>query len=198
MKHEWELLRPGLARGEWVGIPDGLIMEYSDETDLVLFVYSNRLSDAEMAEMAPGKRFEIAFKDVDGIGFFVVKFGDQPWADCAFTPNLYESTPRFDQQKGRGEASVLHVMLVDSFEGVLKMRRSIVLGKEFSRHFRCWALESLKKNIGERHYNRVVDAVYKEYQDATALSKAADIHWIRTRDENEPDREEHRREKVLE
>ena len=79
LSYKWELFHVGMRRAEWVGLPDGLRMEWTDQSGLVLFAYYNRPIEAEIAEMRAERRFEIAFKDIEGVGFFTVKLGDLPW-----------------------------------------------------------------------------------------------------------------------
>lgn len=193
MSYEWELFEVGMKRGEWLGLPEGMVMDWSDDCGLILFVFYNQPSAKEKNDMAAGSRFEIRFKDISGIGFFSVKFGEQSWSDCAFSPNLYPDIPKFEKPP-KGKTYALHVMLVDTSVGELKILRTIALGKEFSEHFRLWCLASLDKNIGQRYYNRVVEEVFEKYPTSETLAKAADIHWICAHGEDEPKREGHDRE----
>jgi len=151
---KWELFKIGMRRNEWAGMPEGMAIDWTDECGLTLFVYLNSPSVEELADMSAGRRFEVAFKDVDGIGFFMFKFGQQPWGDCAFSPNLYPVTPRFEEITGT-KTYALHVMVVDVSVGELKVLRTIALGMEFAEHFRLWCLGSIGENVGERRYKGV-------------------------------------------
>ena len=187
MKNQWELFKVGMRRGEWMGTPDGMIMEWNDVSGLVLFVYYNNPRNREKEQLDAGKRFEIAFKDIDNVGFFAVKFGEQPWADCCFSPNLYPEKPKFDEP-GPGKTYALHIMFIDSAVGELKGLRSIALGREFTEKFRQWCLQSLKKNVGRFYYNRVIDEAFKKYPTPAHMAKEADFRWVSTHGEDAPKR----------
>lgn len=172
MVKKWELLNVGLRRPEWVGMEECLTIQWTDESGLVLFVFLDKPSDKEITEMSAEHRFEIAFKDVQGIGFFSVKFGVLPWYDCSFSPNLYDTTPEFG-----AVPYALHIMLVDVSIGELLLMRTVGLGSEFSIHFRQWARQSLERNVGRRLYDRVVKQAFVDYPTAESLAKNADIRW---------------------
>lgn len=193
MTQEWKLFHVGLRRAEWLGLPDGLVIDWTDDFGLTLFAYYKDLTAKEAEGFGVGKRFKIAFKDVDGVGFFLFKFGDQPWCDCSFTPNFNLTVPEFREPK-IGEGYSLNIMLIDTSVGELKVLRSVALGKEFTDSFRAWCLKSLEKNIGRLHYNNVVDKVQKMYQTATEMAAEADISWTHTRTQDERLREEHEHE----
>lgn len=188
VNQKWELFHIGMVRGEWIGIDDGMIVEWSNESGLTLFVFYNRPSEIEMAHFSAKSRFEIAFTDIEEIGFFSLKFGDEGWADCSFSPNLYSFPLEFAEIK-EGKTYALHIMFIDSAKGELKLMRSIALGKEFSEHFRKWCLESVKRNIGRQYYNRIVDKVFKEYP-SSELAEKADIRWVCPHGEEEKERKE--------
>lgn len=193
MNYKWEMFTVGMKRAEWIALPQGLVMEWSDACGLTLFVFFNKPYEKEKREMSASRPFEIRFKDIDGIGFFSVKFGEIPWSDCAFTPNLYPDVPKFEKPE-KGMTYALNVMLIDTSNGELKLIRTIALGREFTDHFRNWCLASLEKNIGQRYYNRVVDEVFKKYETSESLADAADIRWVCAHGEDEPKREEQQRE----
>ena len=195
MGYQWELFKVGMRRAEWMGIPDGMRLEWNDVSGLVLFVFYNNPSEEDMKDVSAGSRFEIAFKDIDGIGFFTIKFGDQPWADCCFSPNLYDPFPKFDKPEP-GKTYALHIMLIDSAVGVgeLKLLRSLSLGKEFAEHFRLWCLDSMKKNISRYYYDKVIKKVYDDYPTPEDLANAAELRFVGTHSEEGITRELRERE----
>lgn len=191
---KWQLFEVGMRRDDWRGMPDGLIMEWSDESGLTLFVFYNSPDKEERASMASGQRFEIAFKDVEGIGFFCLKFGKLPWSDCCFSPNLYSERPNFDAPVP-GETYALHMMLIDSSVGELVALRSIALGREFTESFRNWANASLERDIDRSYYNRVISDVFVLYPSSDRLAAAADFRWVRPEGKDEHRREVTREER---
>lgn len=190
---KWELFKVGMRRAEWQGLPEGMIMDWTDESGLTLFVYYNRPTKEEIDEVSAGSRFEITFKDIEGVGFFAVKFGKQPWGDCGYSPNFNEVRPRFEKPCC-GQTYSLHIMLVDVSVGELKVLRTIALGSNFAEYFRVWCLNSLEKNIGRTYYNRVIDAAFLEYPTSESIANVADVRWACTHGEDEQKREEKERE----
>lgn len=184
MLGKWELLSVGMRRAEWLGLPDGMVMDWTDECGLSLVVYWNNPLEAELNAARAQSRFEIAFRDIDGVGFFGIKFGDLPWGDCAFSPNLYGTDLVFDEIE-KGQSYALHIMVIDTARGELRVLRSLALGVEFAEKFRLWCLESLKRNIGKFSYNRIVDKVFNEYQTPESLFADADFRWVLSHGANE-------------
>lgn len=184
INRKWEFLQVGMRRAEWLGLPDGMVMDWTDECGLSLVVYWNNPSDGELTAARAQSRFEIAFRDIDGVGFFGVKFGDMPWGDCVFSPNLYDSKLDFSEIE-KGKSYALHIMVIDTAKGELKVLRSLALGREFAEKFRLWCLKSLERNIGKFSYNRIVDKVFKDYPTTEMLVANADFRWILSHGANE-------------
>ena len=185
MNNKWELLSVGLQRAEWLGLPDGLVMDWSDECGLSLRVFYNNPSVDELMQVHAKSRFEIAFRDIDGIGFFGIKFGNMPWSDCCFSPNLYDKTPNFKAEIEDGRSYALNIIVIDTAKGEIAQLRVIALGREFADKFREWCLESLNKNIGRRYYHSVVDKAFKDYPTSESLFEKADFRWVLPHGEDE-------------
>lgn len=193
MNQNWELIQVGMQRPEWAGMADGLLMDWTDECGLTLFAFFKQPNAEEQKAMAVSSPLEIAFKDMDGVGFFAVKFGGLPWGDCVFSPNLYPEIPKFETLvKGKGYA--LNIMLVDTLPGELKLIRTIALGHEFSKKFRDWALKSLDRNIGQKYYNQKIEEAFAKYPTSEKLAAASDFRWAYPHGEQRPIREEFERE----
>lgn len=182
-----EFFNVGQSRSEWRGLKDGYIMEYNNISGLILYMFFKRPLPEEEAQIAADKLFKITFTDYKGVGFFGVKFGNLPWGDCAFSPNLYKDTPVFEELKN-GKGYALNIVLIDTETGTLKALRQIGLGNNFSRLFRDWCLESLKRQMSRSWYDKTVDECYEEY-DVKQLIKQAKFQY-----EINPHREEKERE----
>lgn len=185
MNNKWELLSVGMRRAEWLGLPDGMVMDWSDECGLSLRVFYNNPSADELEQVNARSRFEIAFRDIEGVGFFGIKFGDMPWADCCFSPNLYDKTPNFKEEIEKGKSYALHIIVIDTMKGEIVGLRSLALGREFADKFRVWCLESLNRNIGRRYYNSVIDKAFKDYPTSESLFEKADFRWVLPHGEDE-------------
>ena len=176
-RKEWEFFHVGLRRAEWVGLHDGMVIDWSDDCGLTLFVFWNKPQEEELLATCPKSRFEIAFKDVEGIGFFTFRFGHLPWGDCAFSPNLYDTPPVFEKPQA-GQTYALNIMVVDTSNGELKRMRVIALGVDFMNQWRTWCLDSLQKNIGRKRYDAVIDMAYEKYATPDQMANEADFRWI--------------------
>lgn len=183
INRKWELFQRGMIRAEWKGLADGAIIDWTDENGLTLFVFYRNPSPDEIKDFESDMAFEVAFKDVEGVGFFAFKFGKQEWADCAFSPNLYDDAPKFEEIE-KGKTYALNVMLIDTGEGQLKVLRTIALGKEFAEHFRKWCLNSLKKDISRDYYDLTVDAAFRQFPLSESIANSADVRWTRPHGED--------------
>lgn len=179
INNKWYFFHKGMKQPDWVGLPDGLNVEWNDVSGLMLFAYYNNLSADEIDCFSADMPFEIAFKNIDNVGFFSFKFGNMPWSDCVFSPNFYPEVPEFAPLR-KGETYALNIMLIDTSVGELKSIRTIALGKDFAEHFRSWCINSLKKNISRAYYNGVVEKVFTEYPSPDILASVADIRWRRS------------------
>ena len=192
---EWEYYKVGLVRAEWVGMGQGLVMEWRDKIGLVLFMFYDRPSSDEIKGITEDKNFRITLKDFNGVGFFALKFGDRKWEDCSFCPNLYAEAPKFELPKKGGNCP-LNVILVNSQNGKVVAMRTILLDKNFTEKFLEWGKGRLLKNdIGRFKYNYVVDDVYKKFPVSEDLAKNPDIEFVRQSNEAVPDHEERLRER---
>ena len=129
-------------------------------------------------------RFEIAFRAIGGVGFFGIKFADMPWGDCVFSPNMYGKDLDFSEIE-KGKSYALHIMVIDTAKGELKVLRSLALGVDFAENFRQWCLKSLKKDMGKFTYNRIVDKVFADYPSPEMLFADADFRWVLSHGANE-------------
>jgi len=182
-----DVLHVGQARKEWAGETDGYIMEYSNVSGLILYVFFKRPQEEEIREFAENGGFKIAFMDYKGVGFFCLKFGNLPWGDCAFSPNLYDEKPYFDDlEDGKGYA--LNVVLIDGETGTIKAIRQIGLGNGFSKSFREWCEESLRRRMTRHWYMEAVNECYEKYETEQLARRAAFRYEIPHREDREQER----------
>lgn len=178
-----DVLHVGQKRSEWVGESDGYIMEYDNVSGLILYVLFQRPTPEEMEQFAENEHFKIAFMEYKGVGFFCLKFGALPWGDCAFSPNLYGEKPVFEEIED-GKGYPLNVVIIDRETGTIKAIRLIGLGNTFSKRFREWCEESLRRNMTRYWYLKTVKECYEEYE-IRQLVKRAEFQY-----ETSPHREE--------
>ena len=180
---EFQHLQVGQVRSEWRGLADGYIMDYNNVSGLTLFLFFKKPTPQEEQQIKAESVFKIAFTDYKGVGFFAVKFGNLPWGDCAFSPNLYKTPPVFDViEDGKGYA--LNVIFVDTATGTVKGLRQIGLGTNFSRLFRNWCMESLKQQMTRNYYDRIVNECYRRYETEQLMRLAKFQYEINTHRED--------------
>lgn len=188
-EREIQMLQVGMTREEWKGCGDGYIMEYNEMNGLVFCVFFQNPRESEIVEISTPNDFEIRFSDLDGIGFFSVKIGNLPWGDCAFTPNLYQYSPRFPElEEGKGLA--LNLLFIDSAVGTLRHMRLIGLGEQFSTRFIEWCKESLKHNISRQYYGKTVKQVYENYTNEELAKKMLFRYKVPHCEDREMERED--------
>lgn len=176
--NRWEYFEVGMQKAEWLGMAEGLLMNWSNESGFTLSVFYKHPTKEEIQAMQAGSPFEIAFRDFSGVGFFGVKFGDLPWGDCAFSPNLYKEKPIFDEPRA-GKTYALHIMLIDTGVGEIKVLRSLALGREFSDYICQWANKSLKRDMAKFTYNRMVDMAFRQYPTPMEMFLNPDAKWVK-------------------
>jgi hypothetical protein len=117
------------AVGDVVMQPSGeeVVFDIDNAGALLLIKYS-KPSAKEKSEVKSGvAQFRIA--ELDGILFFLCRFGTGQWMDAPYHPDFSRYTLPVP---GDGEGLLLHVMLIDSSTGVLAAQRAIGLSTEFS------------------------------------------------------------------
>lgn len=171
-----DFFRVGMIKKEYIGLPDGLVMEWVNHAGLVLYVNYRCASRQEIKDVSAQSRFEIRFKDIGGIGFFSIKFGQQPWSDCCFSPNMYDEHPILNPLP-EGQTYPPNIIFIDTLNGQVKTLRTIALGKEFAEYFRQWCINSLERKISRQYYNSVIDQTFLTYKTPADLAKAADVVW---------------------
>jgi hypothetical protein len=99
-----------------------------DNAGALLLIKYNRPRAKEKSDVKSGvAQFKIA--KLDGILFFLCRFGTGNWMDAPYHPDFSRYTLPVP---GEGEGLLLHVMLIDSSTGVLAAQRAIGLSTEFS------------------------------------------------------------------
>lgn len=81
----------------------------------------------------------------------------------------------------------LNIVFIDTETGILKALRQIGLGNNFSRLFREWCIESLKRQLSQSYYEKTVNECYEKYEIQQLVRQARFQYEINTH------REEHER-----
>lgn len=169
-----ESLSAGETKSEWRGIKDGYVIEYNSVSGLILYVFLKRPTPKEIEQLSVQNNFRIAFSEYKGVGFFCIKFGTLPWGDCAFSPNLYKTPPIF--KKVEEDGYILNVIFIDTETGTIKSLWHTALGINFTKLFREWCEESLKRQMSRNWYDKTVRECYEEY-DRRQLVRRANFQY---------------------
>lgn len=163
----------GMKKPEWRGLSDCMRLEWNDQSGFTLYLFWNKVSTAEIREVSTESDIDIRFLPINDISFFCFKFGNLPWADCPFSPHIYDEHPLFDKLISPLIGYSLSVFLIDTSNGELKYIRQIGLGHEFSNLIRVWAKKSLEnKTISKEDYIAITNNVYQKYTSNELAEKA--------------------------
>lgn len=96
---------------------------------------------------------------IDGIIFFLARFGDSPWIDAPYNSHIGYGKLEHAEE---GLGLALHILLIDSSAGVLVAQRLIGLSTDFTNSFA--ELVALQPNFsGDQEYYARLGSIYQRY-----------------------------------
>lgn len=168
---EWIEFKVGAVHSHFQTFDNSFLMEYTDSGFVLYCRLSGGITHSEKQAYKADSSFDIVFTEKNSIGFFGVKFGNMPWSDCPFIPNLYNPVPVFNKlDDNKGYA--LNVVLIDSSKGEILGLRVVGLGHDFSVAIKEWcenALVNLK--ITREQYLKAVDVVYAQHTTVDLIAQ---------------------------
>lgn len=177
MEMSMKMFSVGEIRKEWIGQPDSYLIDYHYLCGFTLFIFLNRPSLYEIKEISAKSTFLISFSEYKNAGFFTLKFGDLPYGDCPFLPNLYEENlvfPNLPDEKG----FPLNILLIDSSCGRLLNIRQVGLGHEFSCKVKDWSEKVMKKKLSRRDYDRSINECFSKYSPADMIKRSLASYYL--------------------
>lgn len=119
-----------LAVGQKVCAPssEGVTLDLS-ESGYTLIYRFNHPTAAEKRNLKSGA-YQFKAVMLDGVLFFLSRFGNQPWCDAPFHRGLAQARSAEKPEEGNGNS--LLVLLVDASTGILQTIRLIGLSHKFS------------------------------------------------------------------
>lgn len=148
---------------------EGCKFEFT-ENGAIIVCALNRPTPAEIQSFKPSSPFQIRYVRIDGVLFFLFKFGAMPWMDAPYDIRLSQSVALPDLSPGEGYA--LTVVLVDQATSIVKELRLIGLGERFSRDLR----EELFSDAGDPlflpQYYAKVDSIFRRNSTAKLVQLA--------------------------
>lgn len=170
-----EYLSMGQTREEWRDFPDGYILSYDSWNGMTLYFFLREPTPEILRQIGGGSAFAIGLADIRRVGFFTLRFGNLPWGDCAFAPNLF-APPSPIQPPPAGHGLPLNVIVIDSSLGAIVGMDSIVLGHDFSVQFANWFSNRMTLDLSPEDYRAIVRDTYQRY-NTDALRNLANISW---------------------
>lgn len=170
-----ELLELGQQREEWKDFPDGYILSYDAWNGLTLYFFLAAPTRALLRQIGRGSAFEIGLADIEKVGFFTLRFGELPWGDCAFAPNLFSPPQPLPHPRGN-EGLPLQVIVIDPTRGVIVGMETIRLGHDFSVKLANWFHNRMREQFSPEEYRAIVRRAYAAY-DTDRLRAMANISW---------------------
>lgn len=160
---QWGLLEVGKKYDNWkIGI-DGTMVEFNNSTGLTLLVFYNTPTDYEMKQFKLNRKFEIKIKEINEVIFFVFKFGNMPYMDCAFNPNLLNEKVSFNYINDESMGLALNILIIDSFNGELRHIRTIGLGHKISNKFIEYCKKQESATFDKNKFNDIVERIQATY-----------------------------------
>lgn len=99
----------------------------------MLICAMNRPTDEEKQAFKSSSPYQFDFITVDGVIFFLARFGTLRWMDMPFNIHLYpDNRARLLEVPGPTQGYGLHIMLIDSSTGILIHQRLIGLDHDLS------------------------------------------------------------------
>jgi len=154
-----EVLIVGRRYPRWRGQPDAYRVGVTDG-GILLEVVMRGVTNREKRDFQGAAPLDVRFIPVDPIGFFVFRFGNQPWGDAPYSPGLLPDRTTL-QQIPDDAGLALHVTLADSTNGELVAQHMIGLGTEFSRFFANWF--NAAPQIDHAAYDQAMTATFSQH-----------------------------------
>ncbi len=149
----------GTVRSEWKNDLSGYRIDYSDLHGFSLYAFLQSPSEEEIEKMSMNSDLVIYFEDMKGVGFFTFNFAGSG-GSSAFAPSLQLDYPTFNVPKPLNSYP-MHINLIDSSSGELKVKRTVSLSSEFSEWLSKWCRENETLN----HSLDSVKMISRDYFD---------------------------------
>jgi hypothetical protein len=156
---------PALGLGE--GVRFGI-----DGSGCFLMYEFNRPTDAEVSATKSGQPFEIKFVTVNGIIWILSKCGTLRWTDAPYNPRLSSSLPD-PASIGDKEGLAMTLVMLDSYDAVVKSTRLIGLGTDFSRHLASEVLRVRSQPMTVREAGMSISQTMRMYSTELLVQKAS-------------------------
>lgn len=149
-----------LVVGEKIEAPenDNVKFDALDDGLLLKLKFTNPTAKEKQAIKNGETSFKITI--IDGIIFFLSRFGDLNWTDAPFHRDLSSASSIAIPNNDKDGLS-LHVLLINAATGVLMSQRIIGLSNQFSRQLVAAILA--QQSIDLHTYQLVIDDIFARY-----------------------------------
>ena len=146
---------------------EGAMFNLTD-SGCILIIRFNKPTAEEKRNIKSGVA-QFKFTEINGIIFFLSRFGTLSWMDSPFLLDLAQCHDVPHSEAGIGLS--LHIMLVDASTGILEAQRLIGLSTDFSNHL---ADAMLKQPHFQSHatYLQTINSIYDKYSTPDMVDMA--------------------------
>lgn len=121
-------------------------------------------------------QYQARLLEFKGIFFVLQKFGNLPWHDSPYTPNIGANAIDFFKKEVPIGGYPLTIYLVDESNGILKAMRTISLSPSFSQQLRKMVLPLENSKFDRNKYRMDLQTIYANYP-TTQLVKLSNIYF---------------------
>lgn len=172
--HLYTVGKPYSSRTRW---PELAQYNYrGGDHELVLFL--NNSTPSEIRDVGKGEA-QFALYVERSLIIMLYKFGKSiPWSDAPFSIHLVPADQRIlpPPVTGDYDGALLHILLVDASNGILKAMRALSLSAEFTTALHHAITEQAKMPFSQAAYNKELNGLYAGYS-SDELAQMAPIHY---------------------
>lgn len=111
---------------------------------------------------------------IDGVLFWLSKFGDIPWSDCPFEPRLASESAKYNHFED-GEGAPMSIMAVDTNTGEIKAIRIVGLTHTISNYMSDHSEKTLHLGpLDRKGYYDLLEHIYAKYQQSDEMLSLVD------------------------
>jgi len=157
----------GMVADKFIGYPDSNIVEVSD-SGIDVYVLMRKPSKSEIKQISAGSEFKLKLLEMEGIIFFILKFGDLEWSDAPYSVHLSKGqTYLRDVPDGNGYAVTIYV--IDTSSGELVLQRFTGLDTCTSRELKEIVERQKTLPFNKSEYAVTINNIYRTYSTMDLL-----------------------------
>ena len=157
----------GMVADKFIGYSDSNIAEVSD-SGIDVYVLMRKPSKSEIKQISAGSEFKLKLLEMEGVIFFLLKFGDLDWSDAPYNVHLGKGQPHLkDVPDGSGYA--VRIYLIDTLSGELMRQRFTGLDTCTSRELKEMVGRQNALPFNKTEYAVAINNIYGMYSTMDLL-----------------------------